>query len=403
MFSLRRVMAGLAVLPMALASPPPFADGWGFKISPKVFIISMFAPEGEAWWGIPEFDILAHNITVPGLSPLFPHVHCTADHTVCQLITGESEINAAVTMTSLAFSDLFDLRSTYFFVAGIAGISPLQGTTGSAAFARYAIQVALQYEFDAREIPTNFSTGYVPQGALAPGQYPLSIYGTEVFEVNQDLRSHAVRFAKKAKLADSTTAQKYRAHYQQNGTDEYRIAALPPSVLECDVATSDVYYSGDLLSQAFDNTTRILTNGTGTYCTTAQEDNASLEALLRAALHGRVDFARIVIMRTASDFDRPYPGESPTYHLLQAEQGGFEIAIENIYKVGIHVVQGILNEWKETFERGVKPSNYIGDIFGTLSGTPNFGPGRAQSLEESGALLTKRSRAELSKRRPLRL
>jgi purine nucleoside permease len=295
------------------------------------------------------------------------------------------------------------LRSTSFFVAGIAGISPLQGTTGSAAFARYAVQVALQYEFDAREIPENFTTGYVPQGALAPGQYPLSIYGTEVFEVNQDLRSHAVRFAKKAKLADSTTAQEYRAHYQQNGTDEYRIAALPPSVLECDVATSDVYYSGDLLSQAFDNTTRILTNGTGTYCTTAQEDNASLEALLRAALHGRVDFARIVIMRTASDFDRPYPGESTTYHLLQAEQGGFEIAIENIYKVGIHVVQGILGEWKETFERGVKPSNYIGDIFGTLSGTPNFGPGRAQSLEESGALLTKRSRAQLSKRRPIRL
>ena len=49
-----------------------------------------FPPEGEVWYGIPEFDLLAHNITVPGLSPLYPDVHCTASGEVCQLVTGES-------------------------------------------------------------------------------------------------------------------------------------------------------------------------------------------------------------------------------------------------------------------------------------------------------------------------
>lgn len=44
-------------------------------------------------------------------------------------------------------------------IAGIAGISPKVATLGSVTFARYAIQVALQYEFDAREIPENFTTG----------------------------------------------------------------------------------------------------------------------------------------------------------------------------------------------------------------------------------------------------
>ena len=27
-------------------------------VKPKVFIISMFDPEGEVWYGVPEFDIL---------------------------------------------------------------------------------------------------------------------------------------------------------------------------------------------------------------------------------------------------------------------------------------------------------------------------------------------------------
>lgn len=61
-----------------------------FVIKPKVFIISMFDPEADIWYGIPEFDLLALNITVPGFSPLFPDAHCTADGDICQLVTGES-------------------------------------------------------------------------------------------------------------------------------------------------------------------------------------------------------------------------------------------------------------------------------------------------------------------------
>jgi len=61
-----------------------------YVVKPKVFIISMFDPEAEVWYNIPEFDILALNITVPGFSPLFPDAHCTADGDICQLITGES-------------------------------------------------------------------------------------------------------------------------------------------------------------------------------------------------------------------------------------------------------------------------------------------------------------------------
>lgn len=324
------------------------------------------------WYDIPEFNVLAKNITVPGFSPLYPEAHCTANGDVCQLVTGESEINAASTISALVLSPLFDLTSTYFMVGGIAGVNPEVATICSVTFARFAVQVALQYEFDIRDLPSNWTTGYVPQGSTTTYEYPQSIYGTEVFEVNQNLQKIAAGFARKAVLNDSAEAIAYRAHYAS--APIYAKGAEPPSVVECDVATSDVYYSGALLSESFANFTTLLTNGSGVYCTTAQEDNATLEAMLRAATRKLVDFSRIIVMRTASDFDRPYPGEAATTNLFYAEQGAFNPARENIYLAGIHVVEGILTEWNSTFRKGVNASNYIGDIFGTLGGTPDFGP-----------------------------
>ncbi|EJD44076.1 putative purine nucleoside permease [Auricularia subglabra TFB-10046 SS5] len=342
------------------------------KPNPKVFLISMFTPEANAWYGISEFDLLARNITVPGFSPLFPEAHCTANGEICQLVTGEGEINAAVTVTALYSSRLFDLSETYFLVGGIAGISPEQGTLASVTFARFAVQVALQYEFDYREVPQDWSTGYVPQDSFAPGEYPSVLYGTEVFELNDALRQLAIQYASTAKLNDSDVAAAYRANYN---TPAYAAAALPPSVLPCDTATSDVYFSGDLLGAAFANFTSVLTNGTSIFCTSQQEDNATLEALLRGGKAGLLDFARIIVMRTASDFDRPYPGQSPLDNLLYAHQGGHDPAVHNIYLAGVKVVEGILDNWNSRFRAGIEPTNYVGDIFGTLGGEPDFGPG----------------------------
>jgi purine nucleoside permease len=348
-------------------------------------IIPQFSPEADVWYENADTEgsignLLAMNITVPGFSMLFPDAHCLADESVCQLTTGESEINAATTIQALMLSPQFNLTETYFMVAGIAGINPKHGTLGSVAFSKYAIQVALQYEFDAREIPENYSTGYIPQGSYAPDQYPTSIYGTEVFEVNEALRDIAVGFASSATYNDSSAAVAYRAHYTVE--DSYAAATKAPGIITCDVATSDVYYSGTLLGEAFENFTTLMTNNSGVYCMTAQEDNATLEAMIRASINGLVDFSRIIIMRTASDFDRPYNGESVEDNLFYADQGGFEPAIQNIYLAGTPVVKGILAGWESTFKAGVKATNYIGDIFGSIGGEPDFGPGSQYGGEE---------------------
>ncbi|ETW74951.1 hypothetical protein HETIRDRAFT_332014 [Heterobasidion irregulare TC 32-1] len=378
---LTTVLSCLVAFPVAVFGKPWFnnhnagvrsTSGLSERLKPKVLIISMFSPEAEAWYGIPEFDLLARNITVTGFSPLFPHAHCTEDGSVCQVVTGEAEINAAATITALTLSPHFDLRSTYFLIAGTAGVNPKVTTIGSVTFARYAVQVTLQYEIDARELPPGFTTGYFPQGSDSPNEYPQDIYGTEVFEVNDRLRSLAVGFARTATLNDSRDAVAYRAKYAHDKI--YASAAKKPSIVECDTATSDVYWTGALLSEAFENTMRLFTNGTGVYCTAQQEDNATLEALLRSSLHNLTDFSRIIVMRTASDFDRPYIGGSVIDNLLDENQG-YEPALRNIYLAGVKVVEGILKEWTKRFEVGTKPSNYIGDIFASLGGIPDFGTG----------------------------
>lgn len=337
-------------------------------ISPKVVIISLFEPEMAVWHEHIEFT---HNITIPGLSPLFPHVFCTENYDLCQIVTGESEINAASTTSALLLSPIFDVSKTYFLIAGIAGINPYEGTTGSAAFSRFAVSVALQYEVDAREIPANWTSGYYAFGSTAPGEYPGNWYGTEVFELNANLRDRAVELAKTANLTDGATAEKFRALY------DYAPANQPPSVLSCDAATSDVYYTGPLLGESFGNFTKLLTNGTGTYCTTAQEDTAILEAMVRNGRFGLVDYSRIVLMRTASDFDRAPPGEDAVDFFNNAEQGGFGLAIDNIYNAGNPFVQDVLSNWDSVYADGktYAPSNYIGDVFGYLGGSPDFGPG----------------------------
>ena len=283
-----------------------------------------------------------------------------------------SEINAATSVQSLVLTSNFDLTRTYFLIAGIAGVNPEIASICSVTFARFAVQVALQYEFSQFDIPTNFSYGYIPQGSHSADEYPQSIYGTEVFEFNQDLQHIAAEFARTAILNDSADAVAYRANYASSV--RYAAGFSEPSVYECDVATSDTYFSGTTLSEGFGNFTSLMTNGSGVYCTTAQEDNATAEALLRAALAGPIDFSRIIVMRTASDFDRPYPGQAATTNLWWAEQGAFEPAVMNLYLAGIKVVDGILAGWDDTFAEGVKANNYVGDIFGTLGGKPDFGP-----------------------------
>ncbi|KAK6460994.1 purine nucleoside permease [Scheffersomyces coipomensis] len=344
------------------------------KITPKIVIVSMFQPEEEAWTTKIDFK---HNITVPGLSPMYPYFRCVKDYSICQFTTGEGEINAA---TSVAFllsnAQLFDFSKSYWLLAGIGGGDPSKVTTGSVTFAKYAIQVGLQFQIDSRELidsHPDWPAGYFSYGAQNPWDYPDSVYGTEIFEVNEKLRDRALLLSQNhgTTLNEGTEQNiNLRQLYESPANN-------PPQILACDVTTSDNYFTGSILADYYNNLTTILSNGTANYCSSAQEENASLEAFIRMAKVGVIDFERIVIMRTISNFVKSPTSlhMDPIDFFLNYPKGGFQHALDNLYIGGWPFVEDVVNNWDSMYKEGhdFKPDNYIGDIFGTLGGKPNFG------------------------------
>lgn len=323
---------GLAAVPALAAEPVPV----------KVMIVSMFGPEGGVWQ---QHLPLTQAITVPGLSPDYPQVHCAAKG-ICLLTTGMGEANAAASVSALVYSGTFDLRKTYWLIAGIAGINPRYGTLGSAAWAHYLVDWGLQWELDEREAPQSWPTGYTGINTKDPGEKPPLDYKTELFTLNPALQARAYALSKDVALADAPAAAKARAGYPAP-------ANAPPRVIACDTLTGDTWWSGTRLGERAEAWTKLLTNNAGTYCTTQQEDNATYEVLTRATAAGLADDSRVADLRAGSDFDRAAPGADNATNLLHyGEQGGFMIALENLYRAGNPLVQAIVSDWP-SWEKGV--------------------------------------------------
>lgn len=323
-----------------------------------------------------DFRALQHR--VPFASPQFPDLHCTADGDACLMTTGEAEIQATATTMALLADPQLDLSEAYWVLTGIGGGAPDQVTLGAITLARFTVQVGMSYEMDARELPPGFGTGFVPQGTDSPDAAWGSVYDAEVFEVSAALRDALTAMIDPARVVDSEAAAAYRAKYAS--VPAFAPGAAPPSIHHCESVTSDTWFTGALLAETHKQRVSTWTNGTGVYCTTAQEDGAVLGALVRGALESRVDFGRVAIVRTVSDFDRPYPGQSVMDNLVNGTVG-YPIALENVWLAGHSIARGIIGAWNQTFKAGIPASNYVGDVWGVLGGTPDFGPGRVNGGE----------------------
>lgn len=151
-------------------------------------------------------------------------------------------VNAALSVSALVSSDLFDFSKTYFLVTGIAGVNPRRSTIGSVVLPKFVIQVDTQMEFDAREIPANWLTGYVPLGADSVDSYPKFITGSEIYELSDALRKKAMSFAKAVNLEDSPRAMEYRARFAESPRGIYHAATLCPAAMEGDVLSSNTFW-----------------------------------------------------------------------------------------------------------------------------------------------------------------
>jgi purine nucleoside permease len=118
-------------------------------------------------------DTWVVNFPLPSILP-FPqgyyHLRYNSMKQVLGIETGEGPTHMAASITALANDRRLDFSHAYWILAGIAGIEP-NGPAGSAAWASYVIDGDLAYEIDAREIPSGWSTGYVPLGRSSPYQH----------------------------------------------------------------------------------------------------------------------------------------------------------------------------------------------------------------------------------------
>ncbi len=318
----------------------------GAPLPVKVLVINMFSAEAAPW-----LTALAplRDIAVPGLPTDYPVVHCNAEG-VCQMTTGMGHANAAASVMAVIYSGAFDLHKAYFLIAGIAGIDPARGTIGSAAWARYVVDSGIAHEFDARDMPRSWNDGYFGVLTGGPGEVPKFEYRTEVYRLNEDLLQRSLKLSRDAALEDSEDARAYRKHYGTAPADQ------PPAVIQCDTLSSDTWWAGRRLGEHARRWTRLLTKGEGVYCTSQQEDNATLEALTRGAASGLVDLKRVAVLRSGSDFDRPYPRQTALESLRAqlALPHAFHIAAVNLEHAGMPLVEAIARHWDD-WKNGVPP------------------------------------------------
>lgn len=304
----------------------------------KVLIITMFGPEAAPW--LEPFK-LTQEIKVPGLSEDYPALKCNTDD-VCLLTTGMGHANAAASTLAVTLDPRFDLRRSYVLISGIAGIDPGQGTLGSAAWARWLIDFGIAHEIDAREKPRHWKSGYIGIMTKGPGEKPKFDYRTEAFKLDEALLQKALALSSHVQLEDSDEARAYRARYRHAPANQ------PPRVIQCDTLAGDTWFHGHRLGRHASDWARLLSDGEATYCTTQQEDNATYNALARATAAGRADVKRLAVLRTASNFDRPYPGQSAYASLMASTSGatgGFVPATKNLERAGGPLVRDIVARW----------------------------------------------------------
>ena len=339
---------------LALAAAPFGVLTAGAQEGPvpvKVLTIAMFeagemtgdfAGEAQLWV---EGEGLDTVIDVPGSwSP----VYCNADGH-CLVVTGMGIANAASTIMAVGLSGKLDLTQAYIMVAGIAGVDPNDGTLGSAAWADWVIDGDLAHEIDSREMPADWEYPYLHLGCDVSWCEEGWAAGTEVFQLNTALVDWAYALTKDLELADGETAQAYRANYPADLP-----AAAPPSVIRCDTLAASTYWHGELLGQWAEWWAAQWTGGEANYCMTEMEDSATLTALSRLAGAGLVDLSRVLVLRTASNFDRPYPGQTAA-ESLAADSGGFVPSVQNAYGVGSVVTDYIIANW-DVWQAGVPPA-----------------------------------------------
>jgi len=312
----------------------------------KVVIVTMFEVGADTGDAPGELQFWVERDHLDRVYPLPAGYHAARMNGEGEMaiVTGQGTAHAAATIMALGLDPRFDLSHAYWIIAGIAGASPDQASLGSAVWARWVVDGDLAYELDAREIPAGWTTGFVPLHKSRPFQAPTEVLEGQVFALNPDLAGWAFQLTKDTPLADSERLRQTRLRF------DGAAAQKPPFVSMGDELSSSTYWHGDLFDAWAAEWVPYYTGGKGRFATTAMEDTGTLQSLEFLARAGRVDFQRVMVLRTVSNYDRQPRGLTAAESLESQRvgtSGAFLPSLESAYAVGHTVAKELLTHWPE--------------------------------------------------------
>lgn len=322
------------------------------KIPIKVVVVSMFEA-GESEGDRPgEFQYWVERLPLDKTIE-FPlgtrDLRYNEELGILGIVTGIGNTQAAISITALGLDERFDLSEAYWLVAGISGVDPEDAPTGSAVWAEWLVDGDLSHEIDAREIPDDWTTGYIPLRKSEPYELPMPERETTdmVVQLQPDLVNWAYELTKNIELLDNEEIQQMRARYT-----EFPNAQQKPFVLKGDQLAGSTYWHGALLNDWANDWIDYWTAGKGNFVTSAMEEMGTYHALLRLEKQGKVDSKRLLVLRTASNFTQQWTGAS-AYESLAGEKlsgkgySAYIPALEAAYRVGQPVLMELVKNWEK--------------------------------------------------------
>ena len=316
-------------------------------IRPRVVVVAMFEAGADTGDHPGEFQFWVEREKLTRVLP-FPQgyrdLRHNADGTVLGVVTGVGTAKSAATIMALGLDPRFDFSKTYWLVAGIAGIDANDGSLGSAVWAEWVVDGDLGHEIDAREMPAGWTTGYLPLRKKKPYELPVDRSEGEAYRLEPGFVEWAYQLTKDTPLADSEAMKKRRALYTG-----YPNAQRPPIVMKGDTLSSMTYWHGKLMNQWANDWVKYFSDGMGNYVTTAMEDTGTLQSLTFLTRAKKVDVKRVLVLRTASNFDMQWPGgdaaESLSGEKLGPGYSAYLPALEAAHRVGSVVVHELVKNW----------------------------------------------------------
>jgi len=316
-------------------------------IRPKVIVVATFEVGNDTGDKPGEFQFwverekLTKTMTVPGVD----HIVRYNDEGTFGVVSGTT-VRSGLQIMALCLDPRFDLTHTYWIVNGIAGVNPEVASIGSAAWAAHVVDGDIGYEIDSREVPASWPYGIVPIGSKEPNRTPdpqahMWAPSPMAWTLNPALVQWAYNLSKNVELVDTPEAQTFRALYTG-----YPMAQKPPFVFIGDSFCSCRYWHGAVMQKWATDWDKLYTDGRGQFAMTAMEDQGIANALDRLSTMKKVDFQRVLFLRTGSNFCLPHPGETAA-ESMTSEYAGMIPALEAAYRTGSVVLHELEKNWSQ--------------------------------------------------------